>query len=68
MPENSLTVTDNRTGKSYTIPIDHGTVRAMDLRQIKTDPHDFGLLTYDPAFMNTCSCRSTITYIDGDAG
>jgi citrate synthase len=68
MPENSLTVTDNRTGKSYTLPIDHGTIRAMDLRQIKTDPQDFGLLTYDPAFMNTSSCRSTITYIDGDAG
>ncbi len=68
MPENSLTVTDNRTGKNYTLPIDHGTIRAMDLRQIKTDPQDFGLLTYDPAFMNTCSCRSRITYIDGDAG
>jgi citrate synthase len=49
-------------------PIDNGTIRAMDLRQIKTGPDDFGLMTYDPAFMNTASCRSTITFIDGDRG
>jgi citrate synthase len=68
MPENSLTITDNRTGKSYNVPIEDGTIRAMNLRQIKTGPEDFGLMTYDPAFMNTASCRSSITYIDGDLG
>jgi citrate synthase len=68
MSHDSLTVTDNRTSKSYTLPIENGTVRAMDLRQIKTDDGDFGLMTYDPAFMNTASCRSAITYIDGDRG
>ena len=64
----ALTVTDRRTGKSYEIPVEHGTIRAMDLRQIKTAPDDFGLMTYDPAFMNTASCRSRITFIDGDRG
>src|SRR4249919_3131916 len=64
----TLTVTDNRTGKSYELPIQDGTIRAMDLRQIKTGPEDFGLMTYDPAFMNTANCRSSITYIDGDKG
>jgi citrate synthase len=68
MPENTLTITDNRTNKSYTVPVENGTVRAMDLRQIKTGPEDFGLMTYDPAFMNTASCKSSITYIDGDKG
>jgi len=68
MPQNSLTITDNRTNKTYTVPVENGTIRAMDLRQIKTDPEDFGLMTYDPAFMNTASCRSSITYIDGDKG
>jgi citrate synthase len=68
MPENSLTITDNRTGQTYTIPIENGAIRAMSLRQIKTDPEDFGLMSYDPAFMNTASCRSSITYIDGDRG
>src|SRR6202140_4583117 len=68
MPENTLTITDNRTGKSYTVPVENGTIRAMDLRQIKTGPDDFGLITYGPAFMNTASCRSAITYIDGDKG
>ncbi len=63
-----LTVTDSRTGKSYELPIEDGTVRAMDLRQVKTGEDDFGLMVYDPAFMNTASCRSAITYIDGDAG
>src|ERR1035437_468410 len=68
MPENTLTITDNRTNKSYTVPVENGTIRAMDLRQIKTGSDDFGLMTYDPAFMNTASCRSSITYIDGDKG
>jgi citrate synthase len=68
MPDNTLTITDNRTGQIYTVPIENGTIRAMNLRQIKTDNEDFGLMTYDPAFMNTASCRSTITYIDGDRG
>ncbi|HEY7614025.1 MAG TPA: citrate synthase [Gemmatimonadales bacterium] len=64
----TLTVTDNRTGKSYELPIQDGTIRAMDLRQIKAGPGDFGLMTYDPAFLNTANCRSSITYIDGDEG
>ena len=68
MPQDSLTITDNRTGQSYTLPVENGTIRAMDLRKIKTGPEDFGLMTYDPAFMNTASCRSAITYIDGDRG
>ena len=68
MSEQSLTITDDRTGKSYTLPIESGTVRAMDLRQIKTDPDDFGLMAYDPALMNTASTKSAITFIDGDKG
>jgi len=68
MPSETLTITDNRTGKTYEIPIADGTVRAIDLRQIKTSPADFGLMPYDPAFMNTAACRSRVTYIDGDAG
>jgi len=64
----TLTITDNRTGKQYQLPIQDGTIRAMDLRQIKTGAEDFGLMTYDPAFMNTANCRSGITYIDGDKG
>src|ERR1700747_1165799 len=68
MPDKTLTITDNRTNKTYTVPVDNGTIRAMDLRQIKTGPDDFGLMTYDPAFMNTANCRSAITYIDGDKG
>jgi citrate synthase len=64
----SLTITDNRTGKSYDIPIAEGTIKALDLRQIKTGDDDFGLMTYDPAFMNTAACRSAITFIDGDKG
>jgi citrate synthase len=66
--QDTLTVTDNRTGKSYELPITDGTVRGTELRQVKTDPEDFGLMVYDPAFMNTAACRSSITYIDGDAG
>ena len=64
----TLTITDNRTGKSYEIPITHGTIRAADLRQIKVDPKEFGMMSYDPAFNNTASCISRITYIDGDVG
>jgi citrate synthase I (hexameric type) len=64
----SLTVTDNRTGQAYELPIVDGTVKGMDLRQIKVDEDDFGLMSYDPAFTNTASCRSAITYIDGEAG
>jgi len=64
----TLTITDNRTGKKYELPIQDGTIRAMDLRQIKNGPDDFGLMTYDPAFMNTANCRSAITFIDGDKG
>jgi citrate synthase len=68
MHNNVLTITDGRTDKTYTVPIDKGTIRAMDLRQIKEDAEDFGLMTYDPAFMNTASCQSRITFIDGDRG
>src|SRR4029079_10055837 len=68
MAKDTLTVTDNRTGKTYEIPIEHGTIRALDLRQIKAGSDDFGLMTYDPAFTNTAACRSTITFIDGDKG
>jgi citrate synthase len=64
----SLTITDNRTGRTYEVPIEAGTIRAPALRDIKVDDDDFGLMTYDPAFMNTASCRSAITYIDGDKG
>jgi citrate synthase len=68
MDPETLTVTDNRTNQTYTIPIYKGTVRAMDLRQIKAGPDDFGLMTYDPAFMNTAACHSAVTYLDGDKG
>ena len=64
----ALTIKDERTGRVYEVPIVHGTVRATDLRQIKTGPEDFGLMTYDPAFLNTASCTSRITFIDGDKG
>src|SRR5687768_2807930 len=67
MPD-TLTITDNRTGKQYEVPVQDGTIRAMDLRKIKVSEDDFGLMTYDPAFMNTAACRSRITYIDGDKG
>ena len=66
--QETLTVTDNRTGQTYEVPISDGTVRAMDFRQIKTSENDFGLMTYDPAFTNTASCRSAITYLDGENG
>jgi citrate synthase len=64
----TLSVTDNRTGESYEIEITDGTVKAMDFRQMKVNEDDFGLMTYDPAYTNTASCRSEITYIDGEAG
>jgi citrate synthase len=66
--QDSLTVTDNRTGETYEIEVADGTVKAMDFRSIKVNEDDFGLMTYDPAFTNTASCRSEITYIDGAAG
>ena len=68
MAKDTLSITDNRTGKSYEVPIADDTIKAMDLRQIKVADDDFGLMTYDPAFMNTAACRSAITYIDGDRG
>jgi citrate synthase len=66
--KDTLSVLDNRTGRSYELPVTDGTVRAMDLRQIKLGEDDFGLMAYDPAYTNTASCRSAITYIDGEAG
>jgi citrate synthase len=66
--DQTLTITDNRTGQTYDVEITDGTIRAMDLRQIKASESDFGLMAYDPAFTNTASCRSAITYIDGEAG
>ncbi|HXG94597.1 MAG TPA: citrate synthase [Blastocatellia bacterium] len=66
--ENTLTIIDNRTGKRYEIPIEQGVIRAKDLRQIKVSDDEFGMMSYDPAFMNTASCKSTITFIDGDKG
>ena len=75
MTAESLTITDNRTGESYEISIRYGTypgygaaINALDLRQIKTSDEDFGLLTYDPGFTNTASCRSSITFVDGEKG
>lgn len=68
MSKNTLTITDNRTGKSYEIPIEHDTIKAMDLRKIKVKDDDFGMMTYDPGFTNTASCKSKVTFIDGDKG
>ena len=68
MSKETLTITDNRTGKSYEIPIQNGNIRGMDLRQIKVTDDEFGMMSYDPAFMNTASCKSKITLIDGDKG
>jgi len=68
MPSDSLTITDNRTGQTYEVPVQDGAIHATDLRQIKVEEDDFGLLSYDPAFLNTASTRSAITYIDGDRG
>jgi citrate synthase len=68
MGSDILRINDQRTGASYDLPLYKGTLRAMDLRQIKVDPGDFGVMTYDPAFLNTASCQSAITFIDGDQG
>ncbi len=68
MSKETLTITDNRTGKSYEIPIENDTIRAMELRQIKVKEDDFGMMTYDPGYVNTASCKSTITFIDGAKG
>ncbi len=68
MGDESLSILDKRTNTTYEVPIQQGTIRAMDLRKIKTGSNDFGLMTYDPAFMNTASCHSAVTYIDGDKG
>src|ERR687893_1144529 len=64
----SLTITDNRTGKTYDVPVEDGTIRATSLREIKVNESDFGVMSYDPAFMNTASCRSAVTFLDGEAG
>src|SRR5258706_13215314 len=68
MPDETITITDNRTGKTQTFPLHHGSLRAMDLRTFKGDADDFGIMTYDPAYMNTACCHSAITFIDGDKG
>jgi len=68
MTKDSLTITDNRTGTSYEVPLFEGNIRAKDLKQIKQDPEDFGVMSYDPAFLNTASCQSRVTFIDGDKG
>jgi citrate synthase len=68
MGKDSLSITDNRTGKSYEIAIEHGTIKSMELRGIKENEDDFGLMSYDPAYKNTASTKSTITYIDGEKG
>ncbi|MCF8216095.1 MAG: citrate synthase [Chlorobium sp.] len=67
-PRNSLTIVDNRTGRSYEIPVENGSINTMDLRKIQLSEEDFGLLGYDPGYLNTASCKSRITYIDGDKG
>jgi citrate synthase len=68
MPKDTLTITDNRTGKTYEVPIENGCIRTHALRQIKVSDEDFGLMGYDPAFLNTANCRSAVTFIDGDKG
>ena len=68
MANDKVTLTDHRTQKSYELPLTDGQLRAMDLRQIKTGPDDFGMMSYDPAYMNTAACRSAVTYLDGENG
>jgi len=68
MSKDTLTITDNRTGRTYEVPVEHDTIRAIDLRQIKVNDDDFGMMVYDPAYLNTAACRSDITYIDGEKG
>ena len=65
---NTLTITDNRSGKTWDLPVQDGCIRATDLRQIKVQPDEFGLMSYDPAFLNTAACRSSVTYLDGERG
>src|SRR5438132_9028161 len=64
----TLTITDNRTGKTWNLPVHDGCIRAADLRQIRVQPDEFGLMSYDPAFLNTAACRSSVTYLDGERG
>ncbi|HEX9760379.1 MAG TPA: hypothetical protein VGA40_05650, partial [Candidatus Acidoferrales bacterium] len=68
MSQDTLTIIDNRTGKKYEVPITNDTIRAIDLRQIRVNNGDFGMIAYDPAFTNTASCISRVTFIDGDKG
>ena len=68
MPAETITITDNRTGKTYELSIQDETIRALDLRKIRAHDDDFGLMTYDPGYTNTTSCKSRITFIDGDKG
>jgi citrate synthase len=68
MSKDSLTITDNRTGKTYEVPVVYGTINAMDLRQIRAGSDDFGLMSYDPGLANTAATKSTITFVDGEAG
>ena len=68
MSSNTLTITDNRTGQTYEVPIHDETINAIDLRKIRVQQDDFGIMTYDPGYTNTASCKSRITYIDGDKG
>ena len=68
MTNDTLTITDNRTGRTYELPISYDTINAMELRQIKVNDDDFGMMSYDPGFKNTASTKSTITFIDGGKG
>ena len=68
MTKESVTITDNRTGRTYELPVEDGTIRAMDLRAIKVSENDFGLMAYDPGYKNTAACRSNITFINGGEG
>src|SRR6266516_1460514 len=65
---NTVTITDNRSGKTWDLPIQDGCIRASDLRQIKVQPDEFGMMSYDPAFLNTAACKSSVTYLDGERG
>jgi citrate synthase len=68
MSKDTLTITDNRTGQTYEVPIEHETIKALDLRKMKAGADDFGVMTYDPGYTNTAACKSRITFIDGDKG
>ncbi len=67
-PTDTVTITDNRTGKTWELPVQDSCIRAADLRQIKVQPEEFGMMSYDPAFLNTAACRSSVTYLDGERG